>query len=82
MPEIPSEVELKTGRLRDLLTEVLRDAHFAGEIIDSKTGDIALDDAFNIAINGVPYHSLAQGLDTALHEGDTVTLSVIMLGGG
>ncbi len=82
MPEIPSEVELKTGRLRDLLKEVLRDAHFAGEIIDSKTGDIAPDDAFNIAINDVPYYSLAQGLDTALHEGDIVTLSVIMLGGG
>ncbi len=82
MPEIPSEVELKTGKLRDLLTEVLGDTHFAKEIIDTKTGDIVLDDVFDIAVNGVPCHSLARGLDTTLHEGDTVLLSVIMLGGG
>ena len=82
MPEIPSDVELEAGRLRGLFAELFENTHFAKEIIDPVTGDIVLDGIFNVAVNGVPYHSLAQGLDTALQDGDTVTLSVIMLGGG
>lgn len=82
MPEIPSEVELERGRLRDLFAKVLGNTHFAKEIIDPKTGDIVLDGVFNVTLNGVPYHNLVQGLDTVLHDGDAVALSVIMLGGG
>ena len=82
MPEIPSQVELETGRLRDLFARVLRGTHFAEEMIDPKTGDIVSDGILNITLNGEPYDRLAQGLDTALHDGDTVSISVIMLGGG
>ena len=82
MPEIPSEVELETGSLRDLLAKVLGNTHFAKEIIDPKTGDIMLEDIFIVTMNGVPYYSLAQGLDTQLHDGDLVSLSAILLGGG
>ena len=82
MPEIPSEVELETGKLRDLLAKVLGNAHFAKEIIDPNTGDILSDGVFGVTLNDVPHHSLADGLDTMLHDGDSVTLSVIMLGGG
>jgi hypothetical protein len=82
MPEIPSEVELEGGTLRDLFAKILGNTHFAKEIIDPKTGDILLDGVLTTTLNGVSYHSLAQGLDSALHDGDTVTLSVSMLGGG
>jgi hypothetical protein len=82
MPEIPSELELESGSLRDLFVKVLEKTHFAKQVIDPKTGDVALEGVFNVSINGIPYHSLAQGLDTALHDGDTITVSVIGLGGG
>ena len=82
VPEIPSELELETGNLRDLFAKVLGKTYFARQVIDPKTGDVAVEGVLNVSINGVSYHSLAQGLDTALHDGDTVTISLIMLGGG
>jgi len=82
MPEIPSEVELEAGSLRDLFASVFGSTHFAKEIIDLKTGDILRDGVFDVTLNGVPYHSLAQGLDTALQDGDRVGISLVMLGGG
>jgi hypothetical protein len=82
MPEIPSELELETGSLRDLFAKVFGKTYFAKQVIDPKTGDVALEGILNVSINGIPYHSLEQGLDTALHDGDTITISVIMLGGG
>ena len=82
VPEIPSELEMETGNLRDFFAKVLGKTHFAKQVIDPKTGDVAVEGVLNVSINGIPYHSLSQGLDTALHDGDTVTISVIMLGGG
>lgn len=82
MPEIPSEVELDAGRLRDLFIKLFENTHFAREIIDPKTGDILWDGILNISVNSVPYQNLAQGLDSALRDGDTVAFSLIMLGGG
>jgi len=82
MPEIPPEIELEMGKLQDLLVKVFANTHFAKEIIDAKTGDIVWDGIFDVTLNGVPQYSLAQGLDTALHDGDTVAISMIMLGGG
>jgi hypothetical protein len=82
MPEIPSEVELEAGSLRDLFATVFGNTHFAKEIIDVKTGEMLRDGVFDVTLNGVPSHNLAQGLDTALRDGDTVVISMIMLGGG
>jgi hypothetical protein len=82
MPETPPEVELETGRLRDLFAKAFGNTHFAKEIIDPKTGDIVWDGIVDMTLNGMPYHSLEQGLDTELCDGDTVVLSLIMLGGG
>jgi len=55
MPEVPAEVEVEGGSLRDLLVRL-----FAG----------------------VPHNRLPEGLATAIHDGDTVTLSLILIGGG
>ena len=82
MPEIPPEVELETGGLRDLFAKVFQNTHFAKEIIDPETGNIDWDGVFEVTINGVPYYSLEQDQDAALQDGDMVALSVIFLGGG
>ncbi len=82
MPEIPSEIMLETGRLRDLLPRIFAGTHFAKEMIDPKTGDIVWDGIADVFLNGVPHFGLVRGLDTELHDGDTVTFSVAMLGGG
>jgi hypothetical protein len=83
VPEIPKEVEIKDNvTLRDLISKVLGNVHFAHQIIDSKTGEIKSDSIFEIGLNGVPFYSLPEGLNAELHDGDTMTLSLIPLGGG
>jgi hypothetical protein len=82
IPEIPSEIEIGSGTLRSLLDSLLRPTYFAKEIIDTRTGDLSLDGLFQIDVNGIIYHSLPDGLETELHDGDTVTLTLILLGGG
>ena len=82
IPEIPSRVEMESGTLRDLLNSVLRDSYFAKEVVDPDTGDLMLDGLLQVQLNGVSYHSLLNGLDTALCDGDTLTMTLILLGGG
>jgi hypothetical protein len=82
IPEIPSEVEMESGTLRDLLKKVFGHVHFSKEIIDPKTGDFKDDSIFEARLNGVSYYSFPKGIDTALSDGDTITLSLMMLGGG
>jgi hypothetical protein len=82
MPEIPPEIDLETGKLGDLLLKVFGGTHFAREIIGLKTGSIELQDNLDVTLNGISHHTLAKGLDTELHDGDTVGISMIMLGGG
>ncbi|MCX5813856.1 MAG: hypothetical protein NT178_15105 [Proteobacteria bacterium] len=82
IPEIPDEVKMETGTLRDFLNKVLADTHFVKEIIDSRTGELRLDDLFEVRLNDVLYYTLPQGLDTGLQDGDTITVSLILLGGG
>jgi molybdopterin converting factor small subunit len=43
--------------------------------------EISLDSLFDVRLNNVPYYTLSQGLDTELRDGDTVTLSLVLLGG-
>jgi hypothetical protein len=82
MPEVPDQVELESGTLRDLLIRLLSRLPIADEIIDRKTGDIAVEGLFEVLLNGTPHNSLPQRLETALKDGDTLTLSLILLGGG
>lgn len=82
IPEIPSEVEMESGTLRDLLIKVFSHVYFAKEIIDPKTGEFNDDSIFEARLNGISYYNLPRGIDTGLTDGDIITLSLIMLGGG
>jgi len=82
MPEVPPEVEMEPGTLCDLLNGLLRGSYFAKEVVDRKTGELRLDGLFRVLLNDTPYDSLPDGLDTELRDGDRVTLSLILLGGG
>jgi hypothetical protein len=82
IPEIPPEVVLETGTLRMLLDNLLRNSYFAKEVIDPKTGELTFDGLIQVQLNGIPYHSLPQGLDSELHDGDILTLSLVLIGGG
>jgi hypothetical protein len=82
IPEIPDEVEMEPGTLRDLFKKVLEGTHFVKEIIDPRTGELKLDDLFEIRLNDVLHYALPQGLDTGLKDGDTITVSLLLLGGG
>ena len=66
IPEVPSEVAMETGTLRDVFKKVLGNTHFAKEIIDPRTGEISLDSLFDVRLNDVSYYTLSQGLDTGL----------------
>jgi hypothetical protein len=82
IPEIPSEIEMGKGTLRDVFVKIFTGLQFADQMIDSTTGEIKYEGIFEALLNNEPYYSLQQGFDTEVHDGDTVTLSLIMLGGG
>lgn len=82
IPEIPSVVEIERGTLRTLLDSLLRNSYFAKEVIDPKTGELTLDGLIRVHLNDIPCDSLPRGLDSELHDGDTVTLSLVLIGGG
>jgi ferric-dicitrate binding protein FerR (iron transport regulator) len=82
IPEIPTEVEMESGTLRDLLDTLLRHTYFVKEVIDPATGELSLDGLFRVTLNGTAYHTLPDGIDTKLHDQDTVTLTLVLIGGG
>ena len=82
IPEIPDAVEWEGGTLRDLMDLIFRDSYFRKEIIDPRTGEFSLEGLIQVALNDVAYHSLPGGLDSELHDGDRLTLSLILIGGG
>jgi hypothetical protein len=82
IPEIPPTVEIDAGTLRTLLDSLLRNSYFAKEVIDPITGELTLDGLIQVQLNNVPYHGLPNGLDSELHDGDTLTLSLVLIGGG
>jgi hypothetical protein len=82
MPEVPDKVEMEAGTLRDLLAQLLTRLPIGSEIIDRKTGDIKLEGLFEVLLNDVPHNSLTDGYATDIHDGDVLTLSLILLGGG
>lgn len=82
MPEVPQELEMEDGTLRDLLVRLFSGGPVLHMIIDRKTGEMKPEGLFEIALNDVLHNNLSLGLDTPLCEGDTVRLSMILLGGG
>ena len=48
-----------------------------------RPGADTLDPAeWEVKINGIPYQNFSDGLETLLRDGDTVTISIMVLGGG
>lgn len=82
IPEVPTEVEMEKGTLRDLLLKVFQEVRSPREIINPETGEIKEDSIFEARLNGTPYYNLSQGIDTELSDGDTIMLTIAMLGGG
>ena len=75
-------MEMEPSTLRDVLNSLLGNSYFAREVVDQRTGELAFDGLFQILLNDVRYHSLPDGLDTELRDGDTLALTLILLGGG
>ncbi len=78
LPEIPSVLEVAAGStLRDALRII------APQVIDPDTGSMRTDqDIWGIRLNDELCSLLIDGLDTTMHEGDVVELSVIIMAGG
>lgn len=81
-PELPIEVEMEEGTVRDVLLKAFAVTHFSGEIIDAETGVLRQDGLWDVRLNNVPCHSLLQNIDSPVHDGDTVSFSFLPLGGG
>lgn len=82
MPEVPQELEMEGGTLRDLLVRLFSRSPVLDMIIDRKTREMKPEGLFEVVLNDVSHNNLSLGLDTPLSEGDTVRLSMILLGGG
>jgi hypothetical protein len=82
IPDLPIEVEMERGTLRDLLLKVFRQVRSPRELVNSETGEIREDSILEARLNGMPYYNLPKGIDAELSDGDTVTLTIMMLGGG
>ena len=82
MPEVPDTFEMSSGTLRDLLLKLFAATPVSKEIIDPRTGDVTPDGVFEVSLNGVSYNRLADGLETQMRDGDTLTLALILIGGG
>jgi hypothetical protein len=82
MPEIPDQLKMEQGSLNDALTKLLTPLPIKDEIMDKATGEVKLEGLFEVLLNDTPHNSLRNGLKTELHDGDTITLSLILLGGG
>ena len=82
-PGVPDRLEIAPGTLlRDVLWGLFEGTHFEREVVDKIDGRITIDDTWEVRVNDILSYSLPQDLDTELHDGDVITLSIIMIGGG
>ena len=82
-PDLPNEIEVVSGAsLKDVLSNLFAGTHFEGEVIDKKSGQVIIEDMWEVRVNDVLSHSLPNDLDTEMHDGDTTTFSLMLLGGG
>jgi hypothetical protein len=83
MPDLPSEVETEQGTtLRNVLKRIFTGTQFDKHVINPATGDIEIHGMLDVRVNDVPFYGLPRDLDTELHDDDTLTLSLVLLGGG
>jgi hypothetical protein len=83
IPELPAEIEIENGKtLGEVLFELFAGSYFEGQVIDQKSGKFIIGDMWQVRVNGTLSYGLPNDLDTPLHDGDIITLSMIMLGGG
>jgi hypothetical protein len=82
LPEMPRQVQVPPGTLKDLLLKVFGSLKFSHEIIDPKTGEMKFEGVFEVRLNNISCHSLEQGLATDLCDGDTVHVNLMVFGGG
>ncbi len=78
VPDIPSTVEVGAEAcLRDVLMIV------TPQLVDPAHGGFRDDpDIWGVRLNGVEIHSLKDGADTKMHDGDVLTLELLILAGG
>jgi hypothetical protein len=78
VPEIPDFIEIVDGScLRDVLSII------TPHMVDRVTGELKDDpDIWDVKHNSVSIHSLREGLDTEMREGDIIELELILLAGG
>jgi hypothetical protein len=75
------DLEQSQFTLREFLKELSERAPTRVEFV--RPGANALDpDEWEVDVNGIPYHSCSNGLETLLKDGDTVTIRILALGGG
>jgi hypothetical protein len=75
------DLDRKSMTLREFLEEL--SAKAPSNIKYVQPGAKALDpDDWEVQINGVPYQQGSDGLETALKHEDTVTVTLLALGGG
>lgn len=83
IPDLPGEIDMEDGQtLNDALLQVFSNTHFSREVIDPVSGRIKTDDIWDIRVNNVPFYGLERNLDTKLNDKDTITFSLLLLGGG
>lgn len=78
IPDIPPVVDVDAGAcLRDVLSIV------TPQLIDPGSGGFKDDpDIWGVRLNGIEIHSLKDGPGTKMHEGDMVTMEILILAGG
>jgi hypothetical protein len=69
IPEVPSEVAMGTGTLRDVFKKVFGNTHSAKEIIDPRTGEISLDSLFDVRLCHDRKHIEREGSPIYTHLG-------------
>lgn len=75
------ELDCSGITLRGFLDELSARAPIRIEYM--RPGAKTLDPAeWEVEINGVPYQRFSDGLETLLKDGDTVTIKIMVLGGG
>jgi len=77
-PDVPTAVDVpQEACLRDVLLIA------APQLIDQAGGGFRDDpDIWSVRLNGVEIHSLKDGPDTKIGEGDTLELELLLMAGG
>jgi hypothetical protein len=75
------DIDRPTVTLKQFLEELERISPTPIEYVRAGAKTLNPDD-WEIDLNEVPFHELREGLETLLKDGDTVTLKIVVFGGG